>query len=189
MRTSVCIFWKGCSLQIEIYNYCYHYRVATFTVLGICGGYICLTFGLTVIPVVTFDLLAILVIMLFVERSSRRCHCLLFGSCIRSAFWMLNQLLRFKFQCYSCVLSLKLEKFHFRSSTKRSQFFLLFSHYLLSKKSCARWMTNQVVIYFSNVGKGARASFLPVQARYPQVKYSGTLNVYRDLGPLVSASF
>lgn len=153
MRTSVCIFWKGCSLQIEIYNYCYHYRLATFTVLGICGACICFTFGFTIISVVAFDLLAVLVFMLFVDLGSRRCHCLLFGTFSRSTFWMLNQLSRFKFQCYSCVLSLKLEQFHFStppccSSTKRSQFFLFISHYLMSKKSCARWMTNQVVNFF-----------------------------------------
>ena len=173
-----------------MYSYCPHYRFATLTVSDVCGACICLAFGFNVIPVVTFDLLAFLVITLFIDRGSRRCHCLLLGSCIRSAFWMLNQLWRFKPQCYSSVLSLNLEQFHFSASTKRSQLFLyIFSLYHMLKKSCDIWMTNQVVIYFSYVGRGGRASILLLHARYSQVKYCDTLNVYWYLYPLVSASF
>ena len=50
-------------------------------------------------------------------------------------------------------------------------------------------MTNQVVIYFSQVGRGARTSILLVQVRYAQVTYSDTLKVYWNFDPLVSALF
>ena len=50
-------------------------------------------------------------------------------------------------------------------------------------------MTNQVVIYFLYLGRGARAGILLAEATYPQVKYSDTLNIYWNLTYLFQLSF
>ena len=86
MWTSVSMLRAGNSLQLGIYNYCPYCRLATLALLDVCGACVCIAYGFAVTSVVALALLPVFVINLAVDRVSRRCYCLLFGSCIRSAF-------------------------------------------------------------------------------------------------------
>ena len=143
--------------------------------------------GLLAVSVVAVGLIVILVIRMVVDPGSHGCCCLLFDSCIRSAFLKIQTL---KIQplllFFRCKIKLGAISRQFPSSEKISIYFRdsplkglrLFLFYAMSRKRCHMWTKSLVVIYsFLHVGRSVRAGIFLLQARHPQVKYSDILNV------------
>ena len=143
--------------------------------------------GLALVPVVAVGLIVVLIIRMDVDRGFNGCCCLLFDSCIRSAFLKIQTLkiqalllfFRCKFKLGAIspqVPSNEKVSIYFRASSLKG--LRLFLFYAMSRKRCHMWVKSQVVIYsFLHVGRSVRAGIFLLEARYPQVKYNYILNV------------